>query len=296
MKQSAKLIFLVLLLGAAHLGKAQQEESDVADADSPGVDEQNGSNQPSGGNRVGRIYTGVNAASANQPYAAVLSLNSGSTSTKAMGAIISNTTVLTSASAVLSAGSITAITVVVGSSPGILGGTFRYDYKGYELHSGFDSATLANDVAIITMGSSFAGLTNVQPIAMATTEIAVSTTTRTKCVVLGWGQTTSTTTNFRLSQADYELLTDQECATEFKQSLPSSLLCARSVSGYACNMDGGAPLVCNGQLYGILTNQTGCTASSTPKIQKFAKLPVIRIPWNIPTISNPPRKNYVSCP
>ncbi|XP_050090813.1 trypsin alpha-4-like [Anopheles aquasalis] len=161
-------------------------------------------------------------------------------------------------------------------------------------HGGFNPTTLENDVAIITINGTFAGQSNVKPIVIATTVLAVSTTNRSKCVVIGWGQNSITTFNYNVFQADYELLTDQECAAAGAN--PPSIMCAQSVRGYACRVGGGAPLVCNGQLYGILTAQTNCTASSTAKIQMFAKLPVISIPWSPATPPAPPRKNYVSCP
>ncbi|ETN65041.1 hypothetical protein AND_003199 [Anopheles darlingi] len=243
MKQSAKLVLLALVLWGAHLAKAQQEEGDVGSTDTTEFDEQNGTNHTSGGNRAGRLINGVAATSANKAYSVVMTIF-GDVAFQTAGAIISNTEVLTSASSLKKAGTITKMSILaaIGSS------TYQstsYNYKSYELRSDFDSATLANDVATITIDGTFAGLPNVQPIAVATKEIVVSTTNRTKCVVVGRGQNTSGGLNFLQSQADYELLTDQECATEFKQTLPSSMLCARAVSGYACNVDSGAPLVCN---------------------------------------------------
>uniref|UniRef100_A0A2M4DQP7 Putative trypsin n=1 Tax=Anopheles darlingi TaxID=43151 RepID=A0A2M4DQP7_ANODA len=292
MKETVKFILLALVFWGAHLAKAQQEDGDVESTDTTEFDEQNGTNHTSGGNRVGRIMGGVRGSSANKAYSVLMTLY-GTSTVYTAGAIISNTEILTSASALKSAGTVTKFSIAAGI------GTSMYQvvyvtYKSHEFQPGFDSATLANDVAIITINETFAGLSNVQSIAIATTEIAVSTTTRTTCVVVGRGQMPNTAASGTMDQTDYELLTDQECTSAFNQAQPSSILCARSVSGYACNVDSGAPLVCNGQLYGILTLQTGCTPS-TPKIQKFAKLAVIRIPWNTPTISTPPRKNYVSC-
>ncbi|XP_049539044.1 integumentary mucin A.1-like [Anopheles darlingi] len=258
-------------------------ESDVESADSADAVEQHGTNQ-SGSNRVGRIYSGVPATSVNQPYAALIVANSDSGVSQLAGAIINNTQVLTSASGLLSLGNITSMFLYAGSSPSVRAAKYYYE-KSYALHSGYDASTLANDVAIITIDGTFAGQTNVKPIPISTTEIAVSTTSRTNCVVLGYGQNTDGSNNNILFQADYELITDQECASLGVK--PSSILCARSVKGYACDFDGGAPLVCNSKLYGILTAQTDCTPSSTAKIQKFAKLPVISIPWNPATLSTP---------
>ncbi|ETN64669.1 hypothetical protein AND_003580 [Anopheles darlingi] len=289
MKETVKLILLALVLWGAHLTKAQQEESDVGSIDTTELDEQNGTNQTSGGNRAGRLFNGVPATSANQLYSVYGNINSGGKFVG--GAIISNTQVLTSASAVQSAGTVNSFTVAVGSNPNV-GNAKVYNYASVEIHKDFDSTTRANDVAIVTINGTFDGAPNVHPITIATREIVVSTTNRTTCVVVGYGQTGDFAYTYTMSQAQYELLTDQECTTAFNQTLPPSMLCARAVSGYACRVDRGGPLVCNGLLYGILTDQTGCTSANPPVVQKFAKLPVITGPWYVP----PPRKNYVSCP
>ncbi|XP_050090818.1 trypsin alpha-4-like [Anopheles aquasalis] len=296
MKQSARLILLVLslVLVGGHFAKGQQDESEEVDADSTiDVDEQNGTNQPS---RVGRLIGGVPVTSANQPYLAEMNLISDKRYF-CIGAVINSTTVLTSASALRSAGNITSILVNVGSNPSFAASRLFY-FVSYALHSGFNPTTLENDVAIITINGTFAGVPNVNPIAIATTEIAVSTTNRTQCLVLGW---TETGASYDMLQATYELMTDQECAAGGAN--PPSIMCAKPTGGYACYFDGGAPLVCNGQLYGVLTAQTNCTSSNPPTFQKFAKLPLISIPWGPATISTSnatvatlPRKNYVSCP
>uniref|UniRef100_A0A2M4BUH7 Putative trypsin-like serine protease n=1 Tax=Anopheles marajoara TaxID=58244 RepID=A0A2M4BUH7_9DIPT len=313
MKQSVKLIWLVLavILFGGHFAKAQQNEvsdvgqenEEVESTDAAESDEQN--NQPSDSNRVGRIINGISATSANQPYLVTIVAYIGEDSFYFIGALISNTEVLTSASTLKSAGDLSAVTfsLTVGSNPSISSG-ITYSDKGFDIHSGFNPTTLANDVAIIKINGNLSGLANVRPIAIATTEIAVSTTNRTQCVVAGWKDGSND-----IGETTYELLTDQECAAAGAN--PPSIVCARKTgTAFACNFDGGAPLVCNGQLYGILTDQTGCSGSSPPVLQKFAKLPVISIPWNTPIISTPnatipnsnaslpivPRKNYVSCP
>ncbi|XP_050090757.1 trypsin delta-like [Anopheles aquasalis] len=287
MKRSLSVWFMLLIvLWAGYLAKAQQEEIFDTETESESTDpidaaNQLGTNQPSGGNRGGRIYGGVPATSANQPYAALIIANSDSGVSQIAGAIINNTQVITSASALLSLGNITSMFLYAGSSPSMTTAKYYYQ-KSFAIHSGYDANNFANDVAVITIDGTFAGQKNMKPIVISTTQLAVSTTSRTKCVVLGYGQNADGSNTRILSQADYELLTDQECAGLGVN--PPSILCARSVQGYACNFDGGAPLVCNGQLYGILTAQTDCIPSSDAKIQKFAKLPLISIPWNPATL------------
>uniref|UniRef100_A0A2M4ALF3 Putative trypsin n=2 Tax=Anopheles triannulatus TaxID=58253 RepID=A0A2M4ALF3_9DIPT len=316
-KQSARLILLVLVLWSAHLAKAQQEEDgDVVSADSPEDGRPNGSDS----NKNGRIYNGIDAAIANTPYLGMFTVPNKGGDFYFGGAIISNTQILTSASALKRINRIpemAGVFLAEKDSTVIYSGVLA---KSFETHSGFDSGTLANDVAVLTVDGTLAGQ-NVQPIAIATTEIAVSTTNRTKCVMAGWGQTLADFDG-TVDQVEYELMTDQECAAYGTN--PPSIMCAKPIKGFGCQLDGGAPLVCNGQLYGILTDQSSCSTSNPPKYQKFAKLPVITIPGNTATqpasnatqpasnatqpisnatqpISNAtlpkaPRKNYLSCP
>uniref|UniRef100_A0A2M4DQQ7 Putative trypsin n=1 Tax=Anopheles darlingi TaxID=43151 RepID=A0A2M4DQQ7_ANODA len=313
MKQSVTPILLVLVLCSGYFALAQQEngsdlESDVESADSADAVEQNGTNQ-SGSNRVGRIYNGVPAASENQLYPALILAYSGSKLTRLVGMVFSDTWILTSASALGSAGTaLTSVYVYVGNTPTINTTLVYTADTAYKYHINFNKTTLANDVgAVVINGSLVSDPRHLRTLSLATTEISVSTTNRTHCVVLGWGQLAGGTLNNTLAQADYELLTDQECSSAFNQTIPPSILCARSINGYACDMDGGAPLVCNGELYGILTAQTTCIPSSTAKTQKFAKIPIIFPPpattpapttTTTPAPSSPsilPRKNYVSC-
>uniref|UniRef100_A0A2M4BUN3 Putative trypsin n=2 Tax=Anopheles marajoara TaxID=58244 RepID=A0A2M4BUN3_9DIPT len=305
-----KLILLLLLLGGEFCAKAQQDEvsdleTDAESTDSTDVDEQQGTNHPSDGNRIGRIYNGAPAASANQLYPALLMVYSSSTVRRLSGFIGGPQQIITSASALVAVGDITGIDVYVGNTPKI-NTTLAYGASSFGRLRKFNATTLEYDVGFVDL----TGNLNNDPrrlgvLSLATTEIAVSTTNRTKCVVIGWGQSANGSDTYILSQADYELLTDQECTSAFGQSLHPTLLCARSVQGYACDFDGGAPLVCNNEVYGILTDQSGCTPSSTAKVQKFANLPVIfsppaTAPTNTtapaPTPAAPPRKNYISCP
>ncbi|XP_035793933.1 trypsin delta-like [Anopheles albimanus] len=287
MAQSVKLIFLVLavVLFGGQLAKGQQEEDpDLGQegTEATEFDEQN--NQPSESNRVGRIVNGAVATSANLRYTALIYAYSSGRMFNLVGAVISNTQVLTSASALRTVGNITGITVIVGSNPSSTTG-ISYTDTSYQFHSGFNPSNKDNDVAVITVNGTFAGQPNVQPITIATTEIPVSPTDRPTCVVVGWKEG-----SLNVGEANYTLATTPECNSIGNN--PPSIMCARAGSGYACNLDSGAPLVCNGQLYGVLTDQSVCSSSNLQRIQKFAKLPVITIPGITPA----PRKNYVSCP
>ncbi|XP_049539273.1 uncharacterized protein LOC125953634 [Anopheles darlingi] len=195
MKQTVKLILLALVLWGAHLTKAQQEDGDS--------------------------WSIVQWSARNECEPTLLCGNINSGSKYVSGAVISSTQVLTSASAVRSAGTVDSFTVAVGSNPNV-GNAKVYNYASVEIHKDFDSTTRANDVAIVTINGTFDGAPNVHPITIATREIVVSTTNRTTCVVVGFGQTGDFAYTYTMSQAQYELLTDQECTTAFNQALPPS--------------------------------------------------------------------------
>lgn len=117
MKLCSSVHFILLIvLWAGYFTKAQEQEeifdkgSDLGSANPiDDVVQQFGTNQSSDGNRVGRIYSGVPATSANQPYAALIVANSDSGGSQLAGAIINNTQVLTSGSGLLSLGNITSV-------------------------------------------------------------------------------------------------------------------------------------------------------------------------------------------
>ncbi|XP_035794650.1 trypsin delta-like [Anopheles albimanus] len=291
MKPSVKLFWYVLLVFSGYFAKAQEQEN----VDSTEDDQQDGTIQSSGGNRVGRIFYGVQTTIENHPYAALIKVFGTSGNIRLTGAIISNTQVLTSASGLLKAGNLTSISVVAGSTTTDPVETFPQ--KSYAIHSDFNATSLANDVAIITVNGSFAGLANVVPISIPASQPTISATNRTICTIVGWGLYEGYENSRFLRYATYELFTDAECVA-FAQNTPPTILCGRSLNGHACTADDGAPLVCNNQLYGILTHQASCDMTRNSGLYKFAKLPVINLAGYlaIDTPLTATRKNYVSCP
>lgn len=105
MKPSVKLFWYVLLVFSGYFAKAQEQEN----VDSTEDDQQDGTIQSSGGNRVGRIFYGVQTTIENHPYAALIKVFGSSGNIRLTGAIISNTQVLTSASGLLKAGNLTSV-------------------------------------------------------------------------------------------------------------------------------------------------------------------------------------------
>lgn len=94
-----------------------------------------------------------------------------------------------------------------------------FPQKSYAIHSDFNATSLANDVAIITVNGSFAGLANVVPISIPTSQPTISATNRTICTIVGWGFYEAFANSRFLRYATYELFTDAECVA-FAQNTP----------------------------------------------------------------------------
>ncbi|XP_050093301.1 trypsin delta-like [Anopheles aquasalis] len=300
MKQSVKLILLALMLLCAYCTKAQDGEATDPGSDAESTanfSDENGTNQVQT-KRVRRTIGGVQSAIADYPYVVSVILQSGAgTTVYRVGAIISDTHVLTVADGFLYiSNGIQSITIRAGSVYKDQGG-FTFPVSNYEIHPSYNRATSENNVAVLTIMGTFSGSANVAPITVATSEIPFSAGNPTSCVVLGWGRDKSDTVIIHLNQVVYNLTADSTCMARFGP-LDPTYLCAESVSGYICINFIGFPLVCNNQLYGLNPNLGDCETG--PRV--FVKLPAASIqsfiaPY-LPVAASqpPPRKNYVSCP
>ncbi|XP_050089767.1 trypsin delta-like [Anopheles aquasalis] len=256
MKQSVKLVLLVVLYGA-QFARAQTV-TDVTDI-------------------------------AAYPYAAYLEYGDGGSGN---GAIISDTQVLTTISAV-NPGPGVQISVYVGNAVRRAGTLFMS--LSYQKHPQYNATNFDNDVGIVTINGTFAGLPNVQPIDIRTTAF---TQNPVSCFVIGWGVFIfSSTSSAPMNRIQYQLVTDQDCATRLKPQ-PSTIQCASASKGTGLFEAGSLPLVCDNQLYGLLIKYEYSFSDAQP-IDIFTKLVAPSIQdFLFPKASvaqSSQRRNYVSC-
>lgn len=136
---------------------------------------------------------------------------------------------------------------------------------------GFDTATNANDVAVITLDSPLPSGTSIP---MAQSSDKADYKAGTAAQVYGWGDTTG--------QGDYPtalrttsvtVLADSVCAKAYPGGsigtyAPASMLCAGTTSGGrdACQGDSGGPLVVAGRLVGLVSWGNGCALAAYPGV------------------------------
>ncbi|XP_035786476.1 trypsin delta-like [Anopheles albimanus] len=200
---------------------------------------------------TGRIVGGYSVDIADYPYTVVVTASIPNANIMCGGIIIASNKVLTAAHCLYQQ-PITAITIRAGSTLRNSGG-FLFNHLSYVVHDQYNSTTLANDVAVITIRGSFDGLANVGRIVLQNTEPVISSTNPTPCFVVGWGWINlNRQLADRLQRGDFVLMTQRTCATRLSP-LTSTTICAQSLEGDACRGDSGGPLVCNGRLYGVVS-------------------------------------------
>ena len=109
----------------------------------------------------------------------------------------------------------------------------------------------------------------VQPVALPTSCASIGT----MCLTAGWGDTMSSNDGTRLQALNLPILIDSN--RDLKNSNYSSLLYDQDTmisAGYieggkdSCQGDGGGPLICNGELQGIVSWGYGCAEKGHPGV------------------------------
>uniref|UniRef100_A0A8C9SLR9 trypsin n=1 Tax=Scleropages formosus TaxID=113540 RepID=A0A8C9SLR9_SCLFO len=100
------------------------------------------------------------------------------------------------------------------------------------------------------------------------------------CSVSGWGytDTEATTSPARLQCLDVPVLDDKECHNAYPGMITRHMFCAGYMDGGrdACNGDSGSPLVCLGEVHGLVSWGQGCAQPGYPGV--YTKVCEF-IPW-----------------
>ncbi|KAM4735097.1 trypsin-1-like isoform 1-T1 [Anableps anableps] len=132
-------------------------------------------------------------------------------------------------------------------------------------HPQYNHFTIDNDIMLIKLSRPAILNQYVQPIALPTSCAPVST----MCKVSGWGDTKDPTVdNTKLRCVDVPVLSDSVCRNSYPDMITSSMFCAGYLEGGkdSCQNDSGGPLVCNGELQGVVSWGIGCAEKNHPGV------------------------------
>uniref|UniRef100_A0A8D2L1Z1 Peptidase S1 domain-containing protein n=1 Tax=Varanus komodoensis TaxID=61221 RepID=A0A8D2L1Z1_VARKO len=121
------------------------------------------------------------------------------------------------------------------------------------VHPGYNPRTKNNDIMLIKLLIPACLTKNVQPLSLPTRCPVPGT----KCLVSGWGTTTSPQATFPdvLHCANVTIVSHNVCQAIYPTYVNENMVCAGRTEGGtdACQGDSGGPLVCNGELQGIVS-------------------------------------------
>ncbi|MEQ2304628.1 Trypsin-3 [Ameca splendens] len=163
-------------------------------------------------------------------------------------------------------------------------------------HPSYNSYTLDNDIMLIKLNRTVALNNYVSTVSLPSSCAGAGTT----CLISGWGNTLSSGTNYTdtLRCLDAPILSDTNCRNSYPGRITSNMFCAEFLEGgkdscqvghvklqhsenksifrrllltpllifYMFQDDSGGPVVCNGQLQGIVSWGSGCAQRDRPGV------------------------------
>ncbi|PNF21283.1 hypothetical protein B7P43_G02141 [Cryptotermes secundus] len=220
-----------------------------------------------------RIVGGHNAELGEWPWIAAL-FNGGRQFCG--GSLIDSTHILTAAHCVahMSSWDVARLTVRLGDHNIKISSEVRHIEKRVKRvvrHRGFDSRTLYNDIAILTMDSPITFTQQVRPICLPTGSALYSGTTGT---VIGWGSLREGGHQpDTLQEVNVLIWTNDACRSKYGPSAPGGIvehfLCAGDNGHDSCSGDSGGPLMINQGRWmqvGIVSWGIGCGKGQFPGV------------------------------
>ncbi|XP_066252003.1 uncharacterized protein [Euwallacea similis] len=204
---------------------------------------------------------GGSVASRNQfPYQAALVINN---SGFCGGSIISNQWILTAAHCVDTANS---VQVILGAHNPMTTTNeptqVRLTSSSRVVHNQWNSATLANDVAVLRVSNIPVGNTGISAISLA--PASSGTFAGSTATVSGWGRTSdsSNAISSELRFVQVPVITNAVCQSSYGSIVQAQHICTSGTGGRgSCNGDSGGPLVIGGVEVGVVSfGATRCQA------------------------------------
>ncbi|XP_063364642.1 brachyurin-like [Cydia amplana] len=156
--------------------------------------------------------------------------------------------------------------VVLGSDFLFYGGT-RITTSQVTMHSSWNPATLANDVAMIYLTTNVAFSTIVQPVALPSTTQIWDQFVGLWGTASGYGKTndlqTGVTTATVVSQVSLQVISVAQCQLSFGHWVLDSNICTNGIGGVGiCGGDSGGPLVVNSNGQNVLVGISSFVAAA----------------------------------
>uniref|UniRef100_A0A2I3RLD2 trypsin n=1 Tax=Pan troglodytes TaxID=9598 RepID=A0A2I3RLD2_PANTR len=133
-------------------------------------------------------------------------------------------------------------------------------------HPKYNRDTLDNDIMLIKLSSPAVINARVSTISLPTAPAAAGT----ECLISGWGNTLSFGADYpdELKCLDAPVLTQAECKASYPGKITNSMFCVGFLEGGkdSCQRDSGGPVVCNGQLQGVVSWGHGCAWKNRPGV------------------------------
>nr|CAA50484.1 trypsinogen IV b-form [Homo sapiens] len=133
-------------------------------------------------------------------------------------------------------------------------------------HPKYNRDTLDNDIMLIKLSSPAVINARVSTISLPTAPPAAGT----ECLISGWGNTLSFGADYpdELKCLDAPVLTQAECKASYPGKITNSMFCVGFLEGGkdSCQRDSGGPVVCNGQLQGVVSWGHGCAWKNRPGV------------------------------
>ncbi|KAM6167316.1 cationic trypsin-3-like [Erethizon dorsatum] len=137
-------------------------------------------------------------------------------------------------------------------------------------HPQYNKDTFDNDIMLIKLKSPAAINAQVGTIALPRS----CPSTGAECLVSGWGDTLNNDVRFPslLQCLDAPVLSDTACHNAYPGQITSNMFCMGFLEGGkdSCQCDSGGPVVCNGELQGVVSWGSGCALKGKPGV--YAKV------------------------
>ncbi|XP_049643038.1 kallikrein-11 isoform X2 [Suncus etruscus] len=138
-------------------------------------------------------------------------------------------------------------------------------------HPGFNNSLPnkdhRNDIMLVKMKTPAFITRAVRPLTIS----AQCVTAGTRCLISGWGTTSSPQLHLphSLRCANITIIDHKECESDYPGNITDTMVCAsvREEGKDSCQGDSGGPLVCNGSLQGIISwGQDPCAVTRKPGV------------------------------
>ncbi|XP_003420253.1 trypsin-like isoform X1 [Loxodonta africana] len=133
-------------------------------------------------------------------------------------------------------------------------------------HPKYNLAAIDNDIMLIKLSSPATINSQVSTVSLPTSCAAAHS----QCLISGWGNTESSGSNYPdlLQCLNAPILSDSVCRSAYPGKITSNMICLGFLEGGkdSCQEDSGGPVVCNGELQGIVSWGNGCALKGKPGV------------------------------